>query len=116
MLTDKKRKYYQRKKRSRAKIQGTAARPRLSVFRSGRHIYAQLIDDEKGRVMAAASDREIKKKKQTGQEKALETGRLIAEKAKALKIEKVVFCKGAYKYHGRVKSLAEGARQAGLVF
>lgn len=101
-----------RHKRVRAKIFGTARRPRLCVFKSNQHIYAQLIDDEKGKTLVAASDLEIKK----SAEKTKELGKLIAEKAKVKKIEKVVFDRGGYKYHGRVKALAEGAREGGLNF
>lgn len=106
-----------RKKRIRAKIIGTKERPRLCVFRSLKHIYAQLIDDEKNKVIASASDREIKKKeKLTKSQKAREVGKIIAQKALKSKIEKVVFDRGGYQYHGRVKALAEGAREAGLKF
>jgi len=108
---------YRRHKRIRAKIFGTARRPRLCVFRSAKHIYTQLIDDEKGKTLAAASDQELKKgKKRPKTDKAREVGRLIAKKALAKKIEKVVFDRGGYVYHGRVKALAEGAREAGLKF
>ncbi len=106
-----------RHRRVRAKVFGTARLPRLSVFRSARHIYAQLIDDEKAGTLAAASDSELKKtdnKKKA--DKALQVGKLIAEKALKKKIEKVVFDRGGYKYHGRVKALAEGAREGGLKF
>ncbi len=112
----KKQKYYRRYKRIRSKIKGTLKQPRASVFRSAKHIYVQLINDEKAKVIAAASDLELKKSKQTKLEQAKKVGKLIAEKAKELKIEKVVFCKGGYKYHGRVKSLAEGMREGGLKF
>jgi len=121
-----------RHKRIRAKIMGTAIRPRLCVFRSGKHIYAQLMDDEKGKVLFAASDSKLKKTasakskgkdekgvpvaSQTKVEKAREVGKLIAEKAKNSKIEKVVFDRGGYGYHGRVKAVAEGAREGGLKF
>ena len=115
-------KRYRRHKRVRAKIFGTAERPRLCVFRSAKHIYAQLIDDKKGRTLAAASDLKLKIKKQktkplTGKVAiAYEVGKSIAKKAKDLKIEKVIFDRGGYKYHGRVKALAEGARSGGLKF
>jgi len=113
-------KRYRRHKRVRAKIFGTAKRPRLCIFRSAKHIYAQLIDDEKGKTLAAASDSGIKrtklKTKKTKADKAKEVGKLIAEKAKTKKIEKVVFDRGGYQYHGRVKALAEGAREGGLKF
>lgn len=140
-------KRYRRHKRIRAKISGTADRPRLCVFRSAKHIYCQLIDDERGQILAAASDLEIKKpriippsrevqarqkkekpsfaKAPEGKEEkkltrkvalAFEVGKLIAQKALKKKIEKVVFDRGGYKYHGRVKALAEGAREGGLKF
>ena len=130
-----KEKRYKRHKKIRGKISGTLKRPRLCVFRSSKHIYAQLIDDEKGKTLASADDRKLKttkgkitdkgpssedkkeKKKLVGkQAAAFKVGKLIAQKAKDLKIEKVVFDRGGYKYHGRVKVLAEGARQEGLKF
>ncbi len=95
-----------RHRRVRAKIKGTAKVPRLCVFRSNKHLYAQLIDDEKGKTLVSVSDLEAKDSKKIGL--------LIAEKALAKKINKVVFDRGGYKYHGRVKSLAEGAREGGL--
>jgi len=101
-----------RHRRVRAKIFGKKEKPRLCVFRSQKHIYAQLIDDEKGKTIVSTSDLEMKKIK----DKAKEVGKLIAKKAKDLKIEKVVFDRGGYKYHGRVKALAEGARAGGLKF
>lgn len=107
-----------RKVRTRAKIKRRASRPRLSVFRSNRYIYGQIIDDEKGETLVAASDREIKKPNLKGTK--TEIARLVGEKLakKALKkgIKKVVFDRGPYKYHGRVKALAGGAREGGLVF
>lgn len=102
-----------RKKRVRAKISGTANRPRLSVFKSLKHIYAQLIDDEAGKTLVSVSDKEVKGGK-TKTEKAEALGKLIGEKALAKKISQAVFDKGAFKYHGRVKAVAEGARNAGL--
>jgi large subunit ribosomal protein L18 len=107
-----------RKKRIRAKIFGTKERPRLCVFKSLKHIYAQLIDDEKNKTLIFVSDLELKKSAKNLKkiEKAREVGKLIAQKAKDLKIEKVVFDRGGYKYHGRVKALAEGAREGGLKF
>jgi large subunit ribosomal protein L18 len=98
-----------RKLRTRKKIFGTGNRPRLSVFRSNKYIYAQLIDDENGRTITSASG-----DKKT--ESAFEVGKKIAEQAKKHKIKSVVFDKGSYKYHGRVKSLADGAREGGLEF
>jgi len=90
------------------------------VFRSGRHIYAQIIDDTKGMTLAAASslDAELKKKLKTGADKeaAKQVGLLVAERAKAAGIEAVVFDRGGYLYHGRVKALADGAREGGLAF
>lgn len=109
-----------RHKRIRSKIRGTGKIPRLCVFRSNKHIYGQLIDDEKNKTLIVASDLEIKKKPNKKSEIAAEVGKLIAEKAKNLpagkQIEKVAFDRGGYKYHGRVKSLAEGARKGGLKF
>ena len=149
MLKKRERKY-RRHKRIRAKLFGTAKVPRLSVFRSAKHIYAQLIDDEKGVTLVAASDRELKKSKipegkpsasyvagknqksktqikkikiKEGQKLltgkaafAYEIGKLIAKKALEKKIEKVVFDRRGYKYHGRVKAVSEGAREGGLKF
>jgi len=105
-----------RARRARAKISGTARRPRLSVFRSGRHIYAQLIDDERGKTLVSASDLELKKEKNKKTDLAKDTGKLIAQKAREEKISEVIFDKGGFKYHGRVKALAEGAREGGLKF
>ena len=102
-----------RKNRSRAKISGTAEKPRLAVFRSNKYTYAQLIDDEKGRTVASASTLELgKKTKKTEAAKAL--GALIAEKAKTAGVKTAVFSRSLYKYHGRVKAVAEGAREGGL--
>ncbi len=102
-----------RKRRSRAKIAGTAETPRLSVFRSNRYTYAQLIDDGKGHTLTSASSREIGKKgKKTDLAKKL--GAALAEKAKKLGIKSAVLHRSFYKYHGRVKAVAEGAREAGL--
>lgn len=111
----------QRHKRVRAKVKGTKDRPRLSVFRSLRHTYAYLIDDTKGNTLMTASDIELlkgrqKSKKTTKTELARKVGERIAEKASAKKITHVVFDRGGYKYHGRVKALAEGVRKGGLIF
>jgi len=105
-----------RHKRVRAKISGTAKCPRLCVFRSNKHIYAQLINDEKGKTLVVAKDLEIKDLKSKKTEIAYKVGELIAEKAIKNKIKKIVFDRGGYKYHGRVKALAEGARKGGLIF
>ena len=96
----------------------SGGRPRLSVFRSGKHIYAQVIDDAQGRTLAAAStvDKTLRESLKTGADKsaAAAVGKLVAERAVAAGIKEVVFDRGAYMYHGRVKALAEGAREAGL--
>jgi len=102
--------------RVRNKISGTASRPRLSVFRSNKDIYAQLIDDVKGVTLVAASSKSISDAKVAKIEQANLVGKSIAEKALAAGFEAVVFDRGGYLYHGRVKSLAEGAREGGLKF
>ena len=106
--------------RLRKRVSGNAERPRLSVFRSNIHIYAQVIDDTAGRTLAAASSREPSLLQslngQTKTERAKAVGALIAERARAAGIDKVVFDRGGYKYHGRVQALAEAAREAGLNF
>ncbi|MCS7172783.1 MAG: 50S ribosomal protein L18 [Armatimonadetes bacterium] len=106
--------------RIRKKVFGTAERPRLSVFRSLKHIYAQVIDDERGCTLVAAStlDPEIRDQLQglTKTEQSRIVGQLVARRAKARGIERVVFDRGGYKYHGRVRALAEGARSEGLEF
>ncbi len=99
----------------RASITGTGSRPRLSVFRSNKDIYAQVIDDVTGKTLAAASSRKLADKVAKS-EKAGMVGKMIAEAAKAKGVEQVVFDRGGYLYHGRVKNLAEGAREGGLVF
>jgi large subunit ribosomal protein L18 len=109
-----------REKRTRAKIKGTEERPRLSVFRSDKHIYVQAINDVKASTLATASTlcKELEKKIQDKKkvDVAREVGMLIAERLKALGIEKVVFDRGRFLYHGRVKALAEAARESGLKF
>jgi large subunit ribosomal protein L18 len=147
-MLEKQEKRYRRHKKIRAKVFGTADKPRLCVFRSEKHIYTQLIDDEKAKTIVEASDLELKEDKSSfrpfaaarefkknrgtkiekakeGEEskpssspvaKAREVGKLIAKKAEDLKIERVVFDRGGYKYHGRVKAVAEGAREGGLKF
>ena len=104
-----------RKGRVRAKVNGTAVCPRLSVFRSNRGIYAQIINDEIGKTLVAVSAGEVKKKDKKIAV-SLELGKLIASKAIAKGISRVVFDRNGYKYHGRVKALAEGARAGGLKF
>jgi len=106
-----------RRVRVRAKVSGTAERPRVSVFRSNRGIYAQLIDDVRGVTLASADSREIEGG--AGLDKtaiAGKVGGLLAERARAAGVERVVFDRAGYLYHGRVKALAEGARKAGLQF
>lgn len=106
-----------RAKRVRSALRGTAARPRLTVFRSGKHIQAQLIDDKAGRTLLGVDDRKIKKGKGFSKaEVAEEVGRLLAEGARRMEVKSAVFDCGPYRYHGRVRRLAEGARQGGLSF
>lgn len=105
-----------RKTRIRGKISGTAKTPRLSVHRSNAHVYAQLIDDAKAVTLVGVSEKELGKEKMTKTETARALGALLAKKAGEIKIKKVVFDKGAFQYHGRVKALAEGAREGGLEF
>lgn len=98
-------------------MRGNAARPRLAVFRSNRYIYAQVIDDEAGHTLAAASSRETPlRNSKLSVETATEVGKLVAARAKEAGVEDVVFDRGGFPYHGRVKALAEAARQGGLVF
>jgi large subunit ribosomal protein L18 len=100
--------------RVRKNLAGTPARPRLVVFRSLKHIYAQLVDDTANRTIATVGDQDILTMKKTA--KATEVGKRIAERAKAAGITKVVFDRAGYQYHGRVKAVAEGAREGGLEF
>ena len=104
--------------RIRLHLAGTDSRPRLAVFRSLNHIYAQVIDDASSRTLAAAStaDKELKGSKATKSEEAAVVGRLVAERAKAAGVERVVFDRAGFRYHGRIKSLADAAREAGLDF
>ena len=104
-----------RHKRIRATIKGTQERPRLCVFRSNQHIYAQIIDDQKNKVLLQADDSELKKGL-NNTEKAKKVGQSLAKSAIEKKITKVVFDRAGYKYHGRVKALAESARAEGLKF
>jgi large subunit ribosomal protein L18 len=105
-----------RRRRVRAKVRGTAERPRISVFRSNRGIFAQLIDDDAGRTLAAVQWTEPELRSLKRMEQAAKAGELLAERAKAAGIQAAVFDRGGYQYHGRVKALAEGAREAGLSF
>jgi large subunit ribosomal protein L18 len=103
--------------RVRAKVKGTAERPRISVFRSNKEIYCQLVDDRKGHTLVAASSKEGSfDKNQTKVDQAKAVGKVLAERAQAANISKVVFDRSGYLYHGRVKALAEGAREGGLQF
>ena len=105
-----------RHKRVRKKVSGTSACPRLNVYRSLNEIYAQIIDDTKGTTLAAASSKDIKADNQTKSQQAALVGKTIAEKAIKAGIQEVVFDRGGYVYTGRVKALADGAREAGLKF
>ncbi|MEA2157739.1 MAG: large subunit ribosomal protein [Solirubrobacteraceae bacterium] len=105
-----------RRRRVRAKVRGTADRPRISVFRSNRGISAQLVDDDGGRTVAAVAWTEAELRKLERMEQAKRAGLLLAERARAAGAESVVFDRGGYKYHGRVRALAEGAREGGLSF
>jgi large subunit ribosomal protein L18 len=105
-----------RRRRVRARIVGNAERPRLSVYRSNRGVFAQLVDDREGRTLAAVNWIEPELRKLKAAEQAKRAGELLAERAKAAGIESCVFDRGGYKFHGRVKALAEGAREGGLKF
>ena len=105
-----------RRRRVRAKVVGTAERPRISVFRSNRGISAHLIDDDAGRTLAAVNWTEADLRSLKPMEQASRAGAVLAERAKAAGVETVVFDRGGYQYHGRVKALAEGAREGGLQF
>ena len=110
-------KFIQRKNRVRAKAGGTPDRPRLSVFRSNRYLYAQIIDDSKSKTLVAASSKEKEASTlKTNMEKADKVGESLAKKAARAKIKKVTFDRSGYKYHGIIKALAEGARKGGLEF
>jgi len=118
---DRKRLRLMRHKRLRKRISGTPERPRLSVYRSEKHIYAQIIDDTKGVTLVAAStvEKELRDKlnqKTWNVQAAKEVGKIIAERATAKGIKEIVFDRGGYKYHGRIKALADSARESGLKF
>lgn len=104
-----------RTRRVRAKIRGTAVSPRLAVSRSNKGLYLQLVDDEKGHTLVSVSVKELKQDKATKTEQAAQLGKLLAKKATKLGIKKAFFDRRFYKYHGRVKAAAEGARKGGLV-
>lgn len=103
-----------RRGKIRSRISGTSSRPRLSVFKSNRGMFLQIIDDEAGKTLVSASSKETKEGTKT--EKAKELGKIIAEKAIKEKIKTVVFDRGGFQYHGRIKAVADGAREAGLEF
>ncbi len=105
-----------RRRRVRSKVRGTVTRPRLSVFRSNRGISAQLIDDDKGSTIAAVAWTEKNLRDLKPMQQAEKVGKIMAERAKSKEIETCVFDRGGYLYHGRVKALAEGAREGGLAF
>jgi large subunit ribosomal protein L18 len=112
---NKKERFIQRRRRVRAKVEGSSLRPRISVFKSNKFMYAQVIDDSKGKTLAAVRESEIKDKA-TKMEVAGLLGELLAKKSLVKKVTTVVFDKGGYRYHGRVKALADGARKGGLIF
>ncbi|MEE1190107.1 MAG: 50S ribosomal protein L18 [Bacteroidales bacterium] len=117
MATKKEIRRFKLKMRIRKKISGTSNRPRLTIFRSNKEIYAQLIDDEKGVTLVSASTMEKNfERKGTKTERAISVGKSVAERAKAIGVEAVVFDRNGYLYHGRVKSLADSARENGLKF
>jgi len=107
-----------RHERIRLHLEGTESRPRLAVFRSNNHIYAQVIDDASGRTLATAStvEKELRGSKETKTQEAASVGKRVAERAKAAGVEQVVFDRAGFRYHGRIKSLADAAREAGLEF
>ncbi len=109
-----------RHRRIRKKVEGTGQYPRLNVFRSNRYIYLQLIDDQKGKTLAAIDDRNVEleknKKEPSKQARAFAAGRMMAKIAVEKKIKKIVFDRGGYRYHGRVKAAADGMREGGLEF
>lgn len=107
----------QRQRRIRGKIQGTKNRPRLTIFRSNLYIYGQLIDDESKKTILGVSEKQLSlKEKLSKLEKAKQLGQFLAKKALEKKISSIIFDKGSYSYHGRVKALAEGVREGGLKF
>ena len=117
-MSIKREKRIRRHKKIRMNMHGTKDRPRFFVFRSNQHIYAQLIDDDKAKILISASDKDIKlsSKKENKSDIAKSVGKLIAQKAIENKIEKVVFDRGGIIFHGRIKALADGAREGGLKF
>lgn len=111
--------FIRREIRTRIKVRGTTARPRLTVYKSNKYMSAQIIDDEKGVTLVSVSEKQLGKLGELGKDgigKAKEIGKMIAEKALKAKIKKIVFDKGGYAYHGKIKALATGAREGGLDF
>jgi len=115
VLTNRQRRL-KRRRRVRARVHGTAERPRLSVYRSNKGVFAQLVDDTKGHTLAAVNWIEPELRKLSAGEQAKKAGELLAERARSAGVETCVFDRGGYQYHGRVKALAEGAREGGLAF
>lgn len=113
---EKNEKLARRHKKIRSIISGTEQRPRVSVFRSNKGMFIQLIDDNSGKTIVSANMKELKDSKDTKIEAAFKLGKMLAEKASQKKISQAVFDRGGYKYHGRVKAVADGAREGGLVF
>ncbi len=115
-IKERRRERLRKKIKLKQKILGAAEVPRLVVFRSSKHIYAQIVNDIEGKIITSASSLKLRDEKKTKTEKAVEVGKMIAEKCLALGIKKVKFDRNKYKYHGRVKALAESARNHGLEF
>ena len=115
-VTTKPQQRLRRRRRVRAKVRGSAERPRLSVFRSNRGIFAQLIDDDSGKTVTAVNWIEADLRKLAPMEQATRVGELLAERAKQAGVETCVFDRGGYRFHGRVRAIAEGARSGGLKF
>jgi large subunit ribosomal protein L18 len=117
-MSDKRENRIRRQKRVRAKVTGKDVVPRVSIFRSNRHIFVQIVDDSVGKTLLSSIVKSQKKSKlkERKTELAAKIGEMLAQKAKEAGIEKVVFDRGGYKYHGRVKALAEGLRKGGLIF
>lgn len=115
-MKNEKSKIKKRQKRVRAKVKGTKDMPRLSIYRSNRYLYGQLINDEKAVTIVGISEKELENKKATKSARAKELGTLFAKKVIAKKIKTVRFDRGSYKYHGRVKAFAQGTKEGGLTF
>ncbi|MDP9377489.1 MAG: 50S ribosomal protein L18 [Actinomycetota bacterium] len=115
-VVTKERRRLKRRRRVRAKVVGTSERPRVSVFRSNRGVFAQVVDDQRGHTVASVQWTEADLRELKPLEQARRAGALLAERARAAGVQSVVFDRGGYQYHGRVKALAEGAREAGLSF